>query len=691
MSSPRKTIPSLAFSLLALPLSLYSALPTPSAQAATVEASELECGAATVNNNLGRLLKELRYQNGPATPGVRRLVTEQLVKLRGERSYELLQEIPMYNDTLDIHFQASQLPAESQSVEVAICTTSTEGNQQKIDGFKIVTSPTDNSINITRKLENIANERISIRLKGGAGTKTNLVVDLQFSLTEGQPWTPLDKISGQDPVKGFADLHLHQTGAMAFNEGWYWGSHEPGSLEDRLPNCDGKHASYSQFEFVLKVPYVQSLLYSAAGKGNVDDFLRSHHHITQRDHYVRSDDRKHQQVAFERLKQAHERGLSLIVSTTVENLILSYLMKATGKGSDELTPMSMESIKRQIISLRKIDDQTDWFEVVLDPWHARRVINQGKLAVVIGAEFSDIFPASDGPWKQQLHDLYDLGLRHLQPVHKIDSRFNSTHDQGFPFDNFNTFQALTRPEIPDGPALERTRAGVTDPVEGLSQEGRELIDEMVRLNMIVDLSHSSTSSQNEATDILIEKHSYYPIFYSHWAARQPLLLDELKQTGGMIAFGWGQPVPSSVGPSNLRNPIIQNCPNHLSNLYQSYKDFVDFGVNFSIGTDLNGFTSVTSPNFGPDACLLSEEEKSRDDQVATFNLLKQRYPNHPEWVVKYWAQGTADISLVPGILYDLREILGVNTDAIDESVEAFIQMWERTYDNNRTNLLASGS
>ncbi len=614
-----------------------------------------------------------------------RLITEQTIVFKRQKRVNLLQATPMYRDTISINFTKLEEDEKSGILDIAVCGIAPDGTINKVDEFSIPPGNSGGTETIKKRYAGISQQRLSLQFKGRSNNhKSKLMIDLMYSENEGNPWIPFSKEDDAEPAKGFLDLHIHQTGAMAFNGGWYWGSHMNGPLNEMLPPCDGEHGSFHEFEFLLHIPATKEIVYGIAPKGDVDDFLKSHRNRTEPDQYVRSDDRKHQQVAFERLKEAHERGMSLILSTVVENHILTDLMKASGKGRTDWHTATMESIKRQIVSLREIDDAVDWFEVVYDPWHARRAINQGKLAVVIGAEFSNLFPLMDGPWKQQLYDLYDLGLRHLQPVHKTDSQFNATHNQGFPFDIANFFRALTMPEIPIYPAIERFLFGAEEPTKGLTSAGFSLLDEMVKLHMIVDLSHSGTVSQIESTDYLINKHNYYPMIYSHWAAKNLDLLEKLKTAGGMIALGWGNPVPKSThSDSTVSEPIEQNCIGHLQSLYNDYKNFVDYGVNFTLATDMNGFTSVRGPNFGPDSCFLTTEEKDRTDQVKTHNTLKEKYPNHPDWVARYWAQGTADISLLPGVIYDLKEVIGVDTSVIESSAETFLKMWERTYDENR--------
>lgn len=603
-----------------------------------------------------------------------RLVTEQVMNLTGgsvnnENPSVLFQASPMYRESLELVFSSVEKNNDEMTT-VVVCVANDHGVYQALDNF-----PLDKTL-LRKTYESLRGSRLSIQLSG----QGEVGVDVIYAKNEGQAWRPPSR-DASIPAKGFLDLHLHQTGAMAFNNGWYWGSHRAGSLEERLPACDGEHGSMHEYEHYLDKPVSRFIAYKIAPKHDVDDFLRSHRDQTATKDYVRSNNRKHQQVAFERLKEAHDRGLNLIISTVVENHVLLDLMRNAGKGRMDLYPSVMESIKRQIFSLRELDEQADWFEVVYDPWHARRAIAAGKLAVVIGAEFSDIFPKTDGPWRQQLYDLYDLGLRHLQPVHKLDSQFSSTHDQGFPFDLVNVYRAFVLDEIPLKPALIRFM-GESDPSIGMTQAGFELIDEMVRLNMIVDLSHASKVSQGEMTDYLLEKHHYYPFIYSHWKARSFELLEKLKQAGGMIPFGWGQPVP--VSEREISPAKAQTCDGFLQARLEKYRDYIDYGVNFSLSTDMNGFTSTMQPNFGPLNCQLSEDDKDRSDQTKTIENMKRNYPNQPDWMNRYWAQGTADISLLPGVVYEMNEVLGEDMSVLESSTENFIKMWERTYDAKRS-------
>lgn len=614
-----------------------------------------------------------------------RFVTEQNIELLGRSQVILEQVIAIQGDEFYLEFfePETQEWLDEQALDglnLLVCESLQGEGGVLLKRVKLEQVLSETKENQRLALQGYAGKTLVFVLLNLSDQKKEFVLDVQYSKNEGQAQAVFDRESMQKPASGFLDLHLHQTGAMAFNQGWYWGSHEIGSLEDKLPDCRGEHASMFEYEHYLDGKITGPIAYSIAPRRDVDDFMRSHRDMTQSKDYVRSNDRKHQLVAYERLKEAHERGLNLIVSTVVENNTLLDIMYNANKGRSDWYPAVMASIQRQVMSLKKIDEESEWFEIVYDPWHARRAINEGKLAVVLGAEFTDIFPPSDGPWRQQLFDLYELGLRHLQPVHKSDSQFSSTHDQGFPFDNLNLLRALIRKEIPNWPALERS-FGQSDPETGLSQAGYDLLDEMIRLNMIVDLSHASLSSQIQMTDYLVNDNNYYPFIYSHWHARKPELLEQLKSAGGMIPFGWGQPVPTlAVALSDNDNIACQDFVAKRAALYQ---DYVAYGVKFSLASDMNGFTGTTQPNFGPKACELTDDQKDRSDQSQTWENMKVVYPEEMDWVTRYWAQGTADISLLPGIIYDLREVRGMDTSALDNSTEDFIQMWERAYDPER--------
>ena len=88
---------------------------------------------------------------------------------------------------------------------------------------------------------------------------------------------------------------------------------------------------------------------------------------------------------------------------------------------------------------------------------------------------------------QTLRQYYDLGVRYVTPAHACHNVFA---------DSCGMF-----------PALEPRHGG-------LSPFGFSLIDEMNRLGMLVDLSHTSDDTAKQAL-----KHSKAPVIWSHSSAR----------------------------------------------------------------------------------------------------------------------------------------------------------------------------
>ena len=99
----------------------------------------------------------------------------------------------------------------------------------------------------------------------------------------------------------------------------------------------------------------------------------------------------------------------------------------------------MDGVRLQARRLRELQDYIDaqhggpgkgWFRIVTDPFEARRQINAGKLAVVMGIEVSKLFDCGvqDGRPEctaeqidQRLKEVYDLGVRDMELVNKFDN------------------------------------------------------------------------------------------------------------------------------------------------------------------------------------------------------------------------------------------------------------------------------
>ena len=144
----------------------------------------------------------------------------------------------------------------------------------------------------------------------------------------------------------------------------------------------------------------------------------------------------------------------------------------------------MDGVRLQAKRLRELQDYVDaqsggpgkgWFRIVTTPFEARRVINQGKLAVVMGIEVSKLFDCGvqDGQPEctaeqvdARLKEVYDLGVRDMELVNKFDNGFarrgrRQRHDRRR---RQQRQPGRDRPLLADGPVRGRAqpRQGAAD-------------------------------------------------------------------------------------------------------------------------------------------------------------------------------------------------------------------------------------
>ena len=155
----------------------------------------------------------------------------------------------------------------------------------------------------------------------------------------------------------------------------------------------------------------------------------------------------HQQVYYKWLERAWLGGLRLMVMDAVTN---EALCKSSMHMSGVECSLSMPEIDLQLQAAKDFQTWLDgqyggkgkgWFQIVTDPAQATSAIQQGKLAVVLGIEVDNLFnchlQGSNGPVngegptcdtayvQQQLQKYYNLGVRHIFPIHNFDNAFGT--------------------------------------------------------------------------------------------------------------------------------------------------------------------------------------------------------------------------------------------------------------------------
>ena len=142
----------------------------------------------------------------------------------------------------------------------------------------------------------------------------------------------------------------------------------------------------------------------------------------------------HEQTYYRWIERAWMGGLRLYVNLFVENSVLCELYPLKRNSCDE-----MESVRLQARDIYEMQDYIDaqsggpgkgFFRIVTDPFQARKVIADGKLAVVLGIEVSELFNCSHCDYvpdcnkediDRQLDEVYKLGVRDMELVNKFDN------------------------------------------------------------------------------------------------------------------------------------------------------------------------------------------------------------------------------------------------------------------------------
>jgi microsomal dipeptidase-like Zn-dependent dipeptidase len=388
----------------------------------------------------------------------------------------------------------------------------------------------------------------------------------------------------------------------------------------------------------------------------------------------------HQQVYYVWLKRAWMAGLRLIVAQTVDDHALCEIEPRRDRTCDET-----QSIIGQIQRLRAMQDYIDaqsggrgrgWFRLVFDPASARRVIRQGKLAVVIGIESSDLFGCSELLGRPQctkadidrgLRLYHRLGVRTLFPVHWVNNAFGGAAlesgvkggaigalniaQTGLPFQT----ETCSRPGEVEQPA-----SGILGPqcnAMGLTPLGAYLIRRMMAMHMLIEADHMSEKMRDSV--IAIARAQDYPLISSHngtggaWSTSQ---LSALYRLGGMVS------VTPDTAPQ-LANKILalrrDAVPGRL------------FGV--GLGTDTGGLGSLPQPRADAPAHPLRYPFRSYDGKV---EFVRERTGRS---TYDLNVEGVAHYGLLADLIADIQQGHGnaLALPPLFRSAEAYLEVWQR--------------
>jgi microsomal dipeptidase-like Zn-dependent dipeptidase len=442
----------------------------------------------------------------------------------------------------------------------------------------------------------------------------------------------------------------------------------------------------------------------------------------------------HQTQYYKWVERAYRGGLRLLVQHATTNEVLCNLIVGLGAQSVRYSCNDMVAVERIITETynleRYIDAQSGgpgkgWFRVVKTPAEARAVINQGKLAVILGIETSNLFdcfltpregfPVCDAAKvRADLDHIYERGVRAIFPVHKLDNAFgpgdgdrnvgqigsfvNSGHYSnmvtdcpGSPsvFDHGPvTFGGINMPrENYLDPAPNDMSGFAMDPIhtiapflrdlqapalEGnycqkatLTPLGETLIQEMMRRGMIVEVDHLPQRSHQRAYELLAA--ADYPPAATHGNSNNGMAY----RLGGISNLGLGRCAdpdrPGAMG-DGLRARIAEIRANG------GYP-----GQGF--GFDLNGFAGGPRPRFGENSTCgdVPQSHPITYPFTSYAGDITFTQPHLGVRTVDFNTEGMIHLGLLPEYIEDARRdgVTDADLEPLFRSAEGYLRMWEK--------------
>ncbi len=514
-----------------------------------------------------------------------------------------------------------------------------------------------------------------------------------------------------EPVTGIADLHLHMFGEHAFGGAWLHGTHD-GDIADALVDCDGgtDHGvladslrpvltpdtceGMGMFELAWRVPLAAGMIITGGdfvsdelgkirgSKGDTGEHEDRTEGLPGFGGWPRWDTIAHQQAWEGQLEDAWRDGLRLEVISAVS---MGWLCNALPEENRDRPQCSeFDDVMVQLEAAHAFAERTEWAEIATSPAEARRIIAEGKLALVLSVEADRIMDEFDD-WRVPFEAFYEAGVRTLQPLHSLDNRFAGTalHNVIFQIaqytDNCHVDWdcGATTSDLTLGFDVDENCKNSV----GLRPDGVALVEEMMDRGMLVDVAHFSERAMEDIYSIAKER-DFYPIYISHGHLREIMrgkrnteekatpawAIDMIRQTGGMFGLRTGPEATHTF----LGGEVANTCAGSSRSFAQAY----EFGrnaldVDIGLGADFNGFIQQARPRFGPDAC----SDTFRGERVCQANA-QEDDETAPRLGSDFDELGLAHTGLLIDLVKDI-ENMGADTSQLYSSAELYIQMWER--------------
>ncbi len=498
--------------------------------------------------------------------------------------------------------------------------------------------------------------------------------------------TPARGDTSYGQVRGLMDGHMHWVNFEYLGGNFHCGRPwSPYGIAYALPDCSGIEGPAGATAPMQNFLNYGNPVSPHDTRGYPQLTAWSHSNLTYEGNYYRW---------VQRVWMAGER---LMVMPVNENRALCELQTNTRNPCDEMATARLE-----LDDIHQLQNYVDaqaggpgkgFFQIVTDPLQARRVINEGKLAVVLEMEISEPFgcmgtesnsTCNQAQIDQQLQDLYDRGVRSSLLLNKFDNPLTGVRFDSGPVGalinagnevssgSFWSAETCTGAEhdnqidggVPGGfIATLLNDIGVPPgslPVyppaphcntRGLTALGTHTEEEMMKRGMIINPDHMSQKAV-DATLKLAEARNYSGIISPHgWM--DPRNWPRIWALGGM-AF------PNSGNASTFVDEWRQYRPKRTP-----------YYFGWAWGADLGGLAEQgVSPGGGDPK--VSYPFKSLDGSTA---LDRQHTGDR---TFDYNNDGVAHYGLYADWTDEVRNLGGPQiADDLLNGPEAYLQMWER--------------
>jgi microsomal dipeptidase-like Zn-dependent dipeptidase len=542
-------------------------------------------------------------------------------------------------------------------------------------------------------------------------------------------------------VYGFVETHSHVLSNFGFGGGgiFHGSPFHPLGVEHALPSCkifhgtDGR-ADLFGYGFDQGDDIDPNDMLTGVVTGKTPEF---NHHTEGYPEFTdwpnAHNSSTHQTQYYQWIERAYLGGLRLMVQHATSNAKICELLAGSDAQDVRYSCNDMVAVDRILEETRNLERYIDaqeggpgegWFRIVDSPAEAREVINEGKMAVLLGIEVSNLFDCYLTPpegearcTEQDVIDALDKyqakGVRAIFPVHKYGNGFSAGdgHRGIIELGNFiqtGHWSNFTEdcPEVPTifdegdvtfadlnqprdnyfAPPPNDMSGFAADPVNtllpfanelssgslegdycqnaGMTQLGEFLMQELMKRGMIIEIDHLPRRAYLRAFELL--RTNDYPAAGTHGNNND----GKLYELGGISKFNFGRcSDPEEPGTRidglNQRLDLIEAAGGYRAE---------------GFGFDLNGFAGAPGPRFGDDSvCSEPQEDPVTYPFESYSGDVTFTEPSAADRTIDFNTEGFVHIGMIPELIEDVRHD-GVTKEELEplfRSAEGYLRMWER--------------